>query len=131
SRDRFAAQLTAFDEKQLDPDLCATFAEDIEQAPGPAGGRLADELRECVQEFNYLRGTPSPQLRSRRDALVGRLRHLVAKASVTHLEPDLIILDEFQRFKDLLSTDGDTESTDEAVALANALMDHADARVLM
>jgi hypothetical protein len=41
------------------------------------------------------------------------------------LEPDLVILDEFQRFKNLL--DGD----DEASMLAKALFEHPDVRVLL
>jgi hypothetical protein len=131
SRDNFERHLKAFNEKQLDTKLCDTFALEVEKATGPNGGRLADELRECVLEFNYLRGKPSLPVRMRRDALVGRLRHLVARASVTHLEPDLIILDEFQRFKDLLRTDDDTAPLDESAELANALMDYPDARVLM
>ena len=36
---------------------------------------------------------------------IGQLRQLVARAAVEHLEPDLVILDEFQRFKDLLDAD--------------------------
>ena len=54
-----------------------------------------------------------------------RLRQLVARAAVDHLEPDLVILDEFQRFKGLL--DGD----DEGARLANAIFDHPDAKVLL
>lgn len=37
-----------------------------------------------------------------RDKLIGKLRFILAEACVKFLEPDLIILDEFQRFKDLL-----------------------------
>lgn len=36
--------------------------------------------------------------------LIGKLRALLAHVCIDALEPDLIILDEFQRFKDLLST---------------------------
>lgn len=58
--------------------------------------------------------------------LIGRLRHALAKAGVDTLEPDLIILDEFQRFRQLLNP----ESGD-AGELAHALFDHKDARVLL
>jgi len=44
---------------------------------------------------------------------------------VDHLEPDLVIMDEFQRFKDLLDSD------DEGAQLANAIFDHPDAKVLL
>lgn len=58
--------------------------------------------------------------------LIGRLRHALAKAGVDTLEPDLIILDEFQRFRQLLNP----ESGDSG-ELAHALFDHKDARVLL
>ena len=39
-----------------------------------------------------------------RDDLIGKLRRLLAEVCVQALEPDLVILDEFQRFKPLLET---------------------------
>ncbi|MDO8476156.1 MAG: DEAD/DEAH box helicase [Candidatus Rokubacteria bacterium] len=66
-----------------------------------------------------------------RKAIVGELRGTLARTCVNALEPDLIILDEFQRFKDLLHGD------DPAAELARALFDYADkegrqqARVLL
>jgi len=45
--------------------------------------------------------------------LVGELRNLLARVCIDAVEPDLIILDEFQRFKDLLVTD-DSEVSPEA-----------------
>lgn len=59
-------------------------------------------------------------------SLIGRLRHALAKAGVDTLQPDLVILDEFQRFRQLLNP----ESGD-AGELAHALFDHKDARVLL
>ncbi len=53
----------------------------------------------------------------RRTALVGDLRVLLAKACVAALEPDLVILDEFQRFKTLLDPSG----SDTAVELAQSM----------
>ncbi len=109
----------------LDDDLAADFGVELDKAVGPSGSRLADELEACVAEFNYLRGKPAHDLSSRRFKLIGALRGLVAHASVKALEPDLVIMDEFQRFKDLLDRD------DEGARLAHALFDHPDARVLL
>lgn len=50
-----------------------------------------------------------------RRELVGELRRVLAKECLDKLEPDLVILDEFQRFKDLL--DPDNEGADLAQAL--------------
>jgi len=126
-RDNFTWHLKQFDRAQLDPELCASFGEAIEHAVGPDGGRLRDELEACAEEFTYLRGKPQWQLSARRNRLVGQLRHLVAGAAVEHLEPDLVILDEFQGFAGLL----DPENDDDGAQLARAVFDHPDAKVLL
>jgi len=60
-----------------------------------------------------------------RYSLIGKLRSKLASVCLSALEPDLVILDEFQRFKSLL--DGD----DEASMLATALFDDPGVRVLL
>lgn len=124
-RERFEEQLGWFDSSVLDAELCRSFGETIEAATGPQGESLREELEACALKFNYLRGKPSPEVGAERDRLIGTLRGLVARASVEHLEPDLVILDEFQRFKDLLDAD------DEGAQLANAIFEHPDAKVLL
>ena len=58
--------------------------------------------------------------------LIAELRQSLAKSGVDTLEPDLIILDEFQRFRHLLDpTSGD------AAELAHSLFEHPDSRVLL
>ena len=42
--------------------------------------------------------------------ILGQLRVIFAKISLEKLEPDLVIMDEFQRFKYLLDSDSDTET---------------------
>lgn len=58
--------------------------------------------------------------------LIAELRSALSKAGVEALEPDLIILDEFQKFKHLLDPNGS-----EAAQLANELFQYKDVRVLM
>ena len=43
-----------------------------------------------------------------RNRLVGRLRQLLAESALEYLEPDIIILDEFQRFKDIMNKESET-----------------------
>lgn len=124
-RERFQRMLHDFDRSVIDPELAEAFQAEVEAATGPDGGRLEDELEECVEGFNYLRGAPEAQLSRRRYRLIGALRRLIARSSVHALEPDLVIMDEFQRFKDLLDSD------DEGAQLAHAIFDHADAKVLL
>jgi len=125
SESNFELHVKQFDRESLDPDLVVSFGEEIAAATGPDCGPLRDEVEACVAEFNYLRGEPDWRLSARRNRLIGALRHLVARAAVDHLEPDLVILDEFQRFKDVLDGEGD------GADLARAVFDHKKARVLL
>ena len=59
------------------------------------------------------------EARYRRDGVIGELRRVLAGACVHALEPDLVILDEFQRFKSLLGTQG--AERDAAADLAQEL----------
>jgi len=47
-------------------------------------------------------------LNHHRNKLVGRLRYVLAESTLEYLEPDIVILDEFQRFKDILDEDSET-----------------------
>ncbi|MFW7414107.1 helicase-related protein [Demequina sp. SO4-18] len=125
SESNFQWHLSQFDRSTLDGELVDSFGAEIELATGPDGGSLRAELEACVEDFNYLRGDPDWRLSARRNRLVGALRHVVARAAVEHLEPNLVILDEFQRFKDVL--DGDGYGSD----LAREVFDHEKARVLL
>ena len=58
---------------------------------------------------------------------VGKLRLYFAKVSLAKLEPDLVIMDEFQRFQDLLSAD---EETDLGM-LAHKFFNAANVRMLL
>jgi len=60
--------------------------------------------------------------RSRRYHAVGQLRRVLADCCIDALQPDLIILDEFQRFKDLLGGGGEEQT--ELADLASKLFDY-------
>lgn len=65
------------------------------------------------------------RIQSQLRGFIGDLRTTLANASLSALEPDLVILDEFQKFPHLLRTDTP------AGELANALFSQPDARVLL
>jgi Helicase conserved C-terminal domain len=83
----------------------------------------------CVDKH----GRVSEADRWARATLVGKLRSVLARTCVLKLEPDLIILDEFQRFKDLLRVDDPQASLAQRAAsdLADHLFKYDDARVLL
>ncbi|MFN0150833.1 MAG: helicase-related protein [bacterium] len=82
---------------------------------------LQSRLVELCGRFARAREALPQEERKARTALVGELRSLLAASCLNALEPDLIILDEFQRFKHLL------DDTDEESLLAQGLFDYSDA----
>ena len=86
---------------------------------------FCDRLNNCCEHFRRHRKNVPWDQSSERYGLIGELRHRLAQTCLHALEPDLVILDEFQRFKDLL--DGD----DDAAELARALFNYPGVRTLM
>jgi hypothetical protein len=62
-------------------------------------GQLAPEYRRRV--------APADRVMEERLGLLGDLRQILAEAGVNLLQPDLVIMDEFQRFAELLDPDSD------------------------
>lgn len=87
------------------------------------------QLRQEFDRLRYLarrsRDRASPDHRWAMDGLVGELRMMLASIAIDLLEPDLVILDEFQRFASLL------DRRDDAARLAQRLFDARDVRVLL
>jgi hypothetical protein len=77
--------------------------------------RRFDEL--CGRFSRSRENIPEADRRDR-NALLGELRRLLARSCLQTLQPDLIILDEFQRFRNLLSGE------DEVAELARELFDY-------
>ncbi|GAA1939078.1 helicase-related protein [Agromyces allii] len=104
---------------ELDPRIVGSFRDHIER-----DGSLA-RFVELRDEVRRKRSVPD-ELWHRNHDLIAQFRQSLAKSGVDTLEPDLIILDEFQRFRHLL----DPESGD-AAELAHALFEHPNAKVLL
>ena len=68
---------------------------------------------------------PSEDLSFERSEIIGELRRLLAETCLQALKPSLVILDEFQRFKDLIQNRG------EAGQLAQGLFSHPDVKILL
>jgi hypothetical protein len=125
----FKRQLRNFDDYErsdIPQEMINEFAAAVRRA-SYEGEPLVDALSNCAAGFKYLRKGKRVhhKVSSLRYRLIGNLRHLIAEASVAKLEPDLVILDEFQRFKCLM------DEEDEASELAHALFNHADAKLLL
>lgn len=104
-----------------DPRIVDTFARTI-RANGVLDRFVA--LRDDARGRQRLEG----DLKWRAANLTRDLRRDLAKAGIDILEPDLVILDEFQRFRQLLA---DPVTGGEVAELAHSLFDHRDAKVLL
>jgi Helicase conserved C-terminal domain len=90
---------------------------------------LAADFEEQSQFFGRARKRLAPyEQRHARNQLIARLRRALARSCLAVFDPDLIILDEFQRFRNLLQT-GDEK--DEAAQLAQQLFESAGSKILL
>ncbi|MCL4466058.1 MAG: DEAD/DEAH box helicase [Chloroflexi bacterium] len=122
-KDRFRKHVDSFGReygKSIDKDLANTFLRTLE-----ARSDLKERFTDLCSRFAYSRKHIPWEDRRDRARLIGELRALLAARCVEALEPDLIILDEFQRFRHLLDGQG------EAGILAKELFSYPKARVLL
>lgn len=107
----------------------AALNEHIERQRRNGEVDLYTRFVDLCRRFRYYRTSIPEQDRRDRDELIGELRSILARTCLEFLKPDLVILDEFQRFKELLAGEGD------AGELAQELFHYADeqsgARVLL
>ena len=99
----------------LDAELERLFVRELRCKPA-----LLRELRAVDEVFYTFRKNVPKEEFNRSLQVISGLRRLLAKVCIGALEPDLIILDEFQRFKDLLNGDS------EAALLAQALFEYSE-----
>ncbi len=120
-RESWQRRLAESDDWELDSDLSVKFRKAIRKDEN----NLYEELKECCWQFRRYKENVPPVDNDLRYRLIGQLRSKLASECLSELKPDLVILDEFQRFKYLL--DGD----DEASMLATKIFEHSDVRVLL
>jgi hypothetical protein len=107
---------------EVDDDIDPTVERAFLRAARREG--LLTQFDDLIDELGQRRSLPS-ELKEPVRLLTGKMRSVLARESVQLLEPDLVILDEFQRFRHLL------DPTTEAGELAHHLFDHDQARVLL
>jgi hypothetical protein len=121
-KDNWRAKAKNISVEDLDADLSKEFRRAVRK-----DAELYETLKKGCELFAHYRAySRIPQDDSElRYNLIGKLRSKLASVCLSALDPDLVILDEFQRFKHLL--DGD----DDASMLAAALFEHPNVRVLL
>lgn len=72
--------------------------------------QVCEELEQYADELVEIRNYALSRTDRRFDSLyIGKLRSVFARLSIDRLDPDLVIMDEFQRFRHLLNRDGSDE----------------------
>ena len=102
------------------PSIQRAFLEEFDRSPERAS--LVSLIDEVVDQ-----GALTGNLRETARGIIGSLRRMLARTAVRALEPDLVILDEFQRFPDLLDKTNDSE----AAELARYFFDQPYAHLLL
>ena len=128
SRSSFLQRVEDPKNSRIDEDLRKGFHEELEHLTEAESARgmptLFERFTNLAEQLGA-RENLSPDENSERANIGGELRATLAASCLHALEPDLIILDEFQRFRDLL------KGEDEASRLAMTLFNWRDARVLL
>ncbi|MDR2140514.1 MAG: helicase, partial [Deltaproteobacteria bacterium] len=86
---------------------------------------LSDLLLDVSERFGRFRGNVPHEDNDIRYELIKNLRKKLSSVCISLLEPDLVILDEFQRFKHLL------DENNEASNIARELFEYPNVRVLL
>lgn len=110
----------------IDPGMAELFLKQVKKDRS-----LKHRFYDLCNDYHRADANVSPEISQKRSRLVGELRENLATACLHALEPDLIILDEFQRFKHLLVDDPDSAASQLAHDLFRYSDQHSQARVLM
>lgn len=101
----------------------------LQRFQSAAGGPDSPLHREFIGVRDGLAQHRTPETRAQRRAFIAKMRRILADACLDALEPDLVILDEFQRFRHLLDTD--TESGELARQLFEYEDEHTTVRTML
>lgn len=111
------------EKEEVDAALAMAFTNALDAECSEAMNRSEKTIRDRLERLiaDHRNNELSPrELAAPRTAIVGELRHILARSCIRALQPDLIILDEFQRFKELLDGKGP------AAEMAKELFDYKD-----
>jgi len=123
-RENWRVLLDEYPDDEIDPTLAQAFLVACEATPD-----IRCRFNDLVRRFAWSRkpeNLPDDDRNAAHD-FIADLRRILARSCVSVLQPDLVILDEFQRFKDLL----DESESNEVANLARSLFNYSDARVLL
>jgi len=113
---------------QIDPELEQSFLKRLKDQTAASAEQypnLKNRFEEVAEVYGRARKAVAGEGREKRNKIIGELRSVLAASCIYALQPDLIILDEFQRFAHLL------DGKDEVSELAHQLFDYPQAKVIL
>ncbi len=118
---------------QFDPKIAEGYVRFLETGADQereGGEKSLEERFAALSDFFYRsdREVPS-EIASERTRVIAKLRRALAKTCLKLLEPDVVIMDEFQRFKNLLTEED--EAGELAQELFNYGSEHSEVRTLL
>jgi hypothetical protein len=123
--DRWRERIRDFESNHpIDEELRRRFTQQIRSRKD-----LAKRFHALCEVFYNKNHRATREERKEQKSVIGELRHELALSCLKALEPDFIIMDEFQRFRHLLNADG--EESELARALFDYTDDNTQARVLL
>lgn len=108
---RFEREVKAFDPSLINEEVAIAFVSALQKQIAKEKRDGKPDLRERFEELQKIfcrsDAQPGDGATIQRTQWIGELRQLLARVCLAAMEPDLIILDEFQRFKHLLEEDSE------------------------
>lgn len=126
--DRLSVEIGNLEGGEIDAGVKSRFSAELAKSLG-----LRSAFDATVKRFKRRRDQPQNlprNIRELRDPLIGQFRECLARACLSALEPDLIILDEFQRFSSLLGGDQNEEGK-EIAELGKQFLAYPGAKILL
>lgn len=123
SLDSWKWWIKAIDSYEINIEIIEKFINLLEEKSYRADFEL------LASKFSRYKENIPPEDRRERNNLISIFRSLLAQACVSSLEPDIVILDEFQRFKNLLENSAGDENS--VAQLAQTLFNYPGAKVLL
>ena len=120
---------SAQSQEPVSADIIGSFRSHLEDEQGAEGQPFLEELFDHQSRWAH---TPhrTKELRRSRYPIIARMRVAMANAALEQLQPDLVILDEFQRFKNLFADD-DSSVVPQAKRLAHRVINGEGAKTLV
>lgn len=126
--ERLSVEIDGLEGGEIDNGIKLRFSAELKKLTG-----LRSEFDAALVHFRRRRGQPQNlphEIRELRDPLIGKFRECLARACLSALEPDLIILDEFQRFSSLLGGD-ESKDGNEIAELGQQFLAYPGAKILL